>query len=189
MIALLLASFALAGDLVVEARVPVELYVDGHPVAKLFQPGVLRTPLPSGEVEVGLFVDGRLEKRRVVLAEADAVIVAGRTGLSWPEDSLAVPAGGGAAPEAVGGTVSLRSVADEDIVVQLSRERHHLPVGGELSVEVPAGTHRMSVRSGDGTVIWANGTLSVFAAGAIVQVSDGRMPEVLGGGVFTPDGG
>jgi hypothetical protein len=48
----------------------------------------------------------------------------------------------------------------------------------------------MSLRNGGGTVIWVRGELHIDGDGAIVQLADGRMPEVLGqGGQFVAEGG
>jgi hypothetical protein len=181
-------SLALAGTLVVDANVPTEVRVDGRLIVEIYEAGVFRTDVPAGSHEVVVYLSGEGTRQSLLLPEQGEVVVGvGRTGVSWPAAARSAVAV--AAPDGPG-SVSFRSVAREDVVVTVGRARHLVPAGGTLDLELAAGDHAVSVRSGDGTVVWARGHLTVTGPGLIVQLNDGRMPETLGeGGRFTPDGG
>jgi hypothetical protein len=74
--------------------------------------------------------------------------------------------------------------------VRVDGARHHLSGGDRITLTLAPGPHAMSVRSQDGTSVWAAGTLSVSGgAPVIVQIAEGRMPEVGGPAKFDPGGG
>mgnify|MGYP004356100219 CR=1 FL=1 len=189
MIALLACLYASAADLTFEAQVPTEIYVDDNAVAKMYQPGALRTQVSMGMHTVRIFTNGESTTQTVDFqGRTEATVVIGRTGISWPQDILAVPVGD-EAPE-IEGRVVFRSVADEDVIVTVDRIRETLSPGEERVIVVGAGQHPMTVRNAEGTVIWVRGALHIRTDDTIVQLADGRMPEVLGaGGQFVADGG
>ncbi len=187
MLIALLVLAASAADLTLEARVPTEVYVDGNVVAKLYQPGSLRVRVSEAPHELRVFVNGQATRQLIDMTHTESsVVIIGRTGISWPENILAVPVD----PDVeIEGRVSFRSVADEDVVVTIGRDRRTISPGEETEWVVGPGTHTMSLRNGGGTVIWVRGELHIDGDDAIVQLADGRMPEVLGqGGQFVADG-
>jgi len=189
MLLMTLATLASAANLVVEARAPTDVYVDGHPVAKVFYAATLLVPVTDGAHEVTLFSNNETHRQTMIFRGADARVVLGHSGVTWP-----APQGGAvvaATPDAgsTGGTVLFRSVGRDAVVVQLTGERRRLGAGDSLQVTVPPGPHTLVLRSADSTVIWARGALDISGDSAVVQISDGRMPEVLGqGGRFRPGG-
>ncbi|MFT6146559.1 MAG: hypothetical protein ACJATT_002356 [Myxococcota bacterium] len=188
MLIALLALAASAADLTLEARVPTEIYVDGNVVAKLYQPGALRVRVSEAPHELRVFINGESTQQVVDMTHTESsVVIIGRTGISWPENVLAVPV---EADIEIEGRVSFRSVADEDVVVTIGRDRRTISPGEETEWVVGPGTHSMSLRNSGGTVIWVRGQLHIDGDDAIVQLADGRMPEVLGqGGQFVANGG
>ena len=184
-----LSLLASAADLTFEAQVPVQIYVDDNAVAKLYQPGALRTLVSPGVHTVRIYVSGEPTIQSVDLTNREeATVVIGRNGISWPEELLAVPVGG-EAPE-IEGRVSFRSVADVDVVVTVGRVRERLSPGEHKVLVLGPGPHSMNVRNAEGTVIWVRGELHLGADDIIVQLTAGRMPEVLGaGGQFVAAGG
>jgi hypothetical protein len=58
-----------------------------------------------------------------------------------------------------------------------------------VHLKLPHGAYDALLRSGSGTVIYARSTLSLSGAGPlVVQVSEGRVPELSGeGGSLSPN--
>ena len=84
--------------------------------------------------------------------------------------------------------IELRAAGSQDVWVSIGEQRWHIDGYGSEVVLVPVGQHPMTVRSGDGHVLWARGRIDLTKASeVIVQLSEGRMPEVSGtGAAFHP---
>jgi hypothetical protein len=175
-------SLAAAGQLVVDARVPTEVHVDGHPAVELFTAAVVNLELPPGKVNLTVYINGKPAKYAVDIPEkGSATLLVGRTGVTTGT-SAAAPAGTG--PQGVEFRVSGASA----VMVQVDNDRHKLSPGQSITVELTAGEHRLAVRDESGTTIWARGVLAVGGNPLVVQVSEGRVPEIAGeGGIFRPD--
>lgn len=180
----LLASAAMAGNLVVEAKVPVEVWVADRMIGELAQPAELHVDAEPGPTKVVLMVGGEPTTLEVdVPAEGSARVLVGRTGITTGQQ--AAPERGDAAAH----RVEFRSSASEALVLVVADDRHTLSPRETLALDLPPGKHPLSLRNQNGTVVWAHGTLIVDGAGLVVQLADGRMPEIAGsGGSFTPDG-
>lgn len=168
-----------------DVRLPAEIRVDGAAVATLYGAGVLQLKLAPGPHEVMVLTNGipRSLAIQVELDERGKVLV-GRNGLTASAESLA--------PDDVGGdaAVELRVVGGQEVLVQIGRDRYRVDGRGTSTVDIPVGTHRMSVRNGDGTVIWASGRLDLKRAGdVLILLAEGRLPEVSGPGSAFHAGG
>lgn len=191
MLTFLLALAAFAQDappapglLVLDARLPMELTVDGQPLAQLYKAGEVRLELPAGTRRIRVYTNGLPNDLDVVVPTGGEVhLMAGRSGLSVSTAALAAP---------------VEVLADARIPVQLRMadsigarvhvDQQRIAVGAEAQVDLllAPGKHAVSVRSDDGTVVWASGTLTVSGPGTVVmQLSEGRMPEVSGKGSFS----
>lgn len=182
LIPILLLSAALAGEVVVHAEVPAEVAVDGQPTAQLFRAGRLHLDVPDGERRVTVLVGGTPTHLRLQVDAAAAThVVVGRTGISTRREIRVDPEAGPA-------IVELRAVGREGLTVILGDRRIRLAPGDQQVLELPAGRHPAQLRSGDGLAIYATGLLDVQGPGPIVvQVSEGRAPEVVGvGGAWRP---
>jgi hypothetical protein len=185
MLTLLLPAIALAGELVIDAKVPVEVRMGNQPLAQTYVPALLRLPAPTGPAELQIFVDGAPHKLHVEIPEVgESWVIAGRTGLST-EQRVVAP------PEVVALVqVEVRAVGKETVLVQVGNERHLIRPDSASTLELPPGRHAVKVRSADATVIWATGHLDLDGTSPVrMQVSDGRMPEVSGPGVRWTSGG
>ena len=174
---ILLTSVSMAGMLRVEATLPAEVAVDDVKVATLLVPSTLEFGLSNGQHKVSIWVQGVRTNYEVVFSEDSvATIIAGRTGISVNGKRLA--------PTVVGTSkrsITLRSTAKVAVSVIIDGEWTTLPPAGQSEIELGNGVHTMQVRSGDGTVIWANDTLHVEPGEpAILQVADGVAPELFG---------
>ena len=182
MILILLSLFAFAeppvdeGTLVLDARVPSEILVDGHVVAEVMVPGTLSLQVATGAHDLRVYNNGN---------PIDFPIVIGRTGISTDgrtvsrtEDAdLNVP-------------LQVRVTGYQSVQLRLNLERYEVTPGDNLPLTVPAGNHRIQVRSGDGTAIWASGTLNLTGPDEVVlQLTEGRLPEVSGQGKFSSHSG
>lgn len=170
-------------DLVVDAKVPVEILVEGMKLGQLFFPGEVRYRIVAGHHLVRLYTNGQPTDLAIdLVAGQRARVLVGRTGITVSNEAVAAPPPGPA-------RVELRFVGAGQAQVRLGSTPHALQPGHDLTLELPSGAYPLSVRSGDGTVIWASGQLDVSAGDAVVvQVGEGRMPEVSGPGAFHAGG-
>ncbi|TNE92110.1 MAG: hypothetical protein EP330_02860 [Deltaproteobacteria bacterium] len=179
---LLLASFALASDLVIQATVPAEIHLDGQIVAELFTEGELRLPVAIGDHALRVFRNGDPQDMRISVKKGlDTTITVGRTGITTGEALEPL------AP--VDGVVSVEFRVDdvEGALLVLGDERHRIAPGTVFTTDVKAGSTPMSVRNTKGTVVWATGDLNLTSGPVVVQIRPGRMPEVPSlGGSFSP---
>jgi hypothetical protein len=174
-----------AGPMFVDARVPVEIMVDGAKLAQLWYPGTARFDVLAGRHVLRLYVDGQPQDVTIEIhAGRETQVLVGRTGVSVTEGPTV------ATPDVNAVDVEIRVVGGGAAQVRIDAERHRLSGGDRLNLSLAPGPHAMSVRSQDGTAIWAAGTLSL-AGGApvVVQIAEGRMPEVGGPARFDPGGG
>jgi hypothetical protein len=175
MFLLFLYSLALGGDLVVHAEVPAEIFVDGEPYAQLYRAGVVTLRIADGDRRVNVMVSGNTHPLTVKIAPRQThVIVVGRTGITTSVEDLAIPEEGPA-------TVEIRVVGNERLRLHIGEERYSLNPGDRQTITLPPGRHRTQLRSGNGTAIFATGELVVRRGGdLIIQITDGRGPEVIG---------
>lgn len=164
------------GVIVVDAKVPVEMKLDSEPVGTLLVPGTLTLVTTPGPHTLKMWVHGTASDVPVeVPPDGQVVVVVGSGG---------VTAGAPAKVVGVGPVrVELRSLGREALAVVIAGTRIVVDAGQTVPVELPAGEHAVTLRNLDGTAMWADGTLVVGAGTVVVvQISDGRAPEVAGAG-------
>jgi hypothetical protein len=172
--------------LVIDAKVPVEVLLGGTTIAELFYPALVQFQVAaSGPQVVRLYVSGQPYDVPVQFTPKEtARILVGRTGVTLEARGAQV-----AAPEASGPVaLELRFVGGGGATVRLDSQPHKVGPGRGLSTTIPLGRHALSVRSSDGTVIWASGDLFVDGP-LVVQITEGRLPEISGAGRFVAGGG
>lgn len=178
----LIASLALAGDLVIQVTVPAEVHMDGKIIAELFEESELRVPADIGAHRLVVYRNGDPQPLDVTIKKGlDTTLTVGRTGITTGQALERL------AP--VDGTVSVEFRVDdvEGALLVLGDERHRLAPGTVFHAELKGGETPMSVRSADGTVVWATGSLDLRHGPVIVQINPGRLPEVPSmGGSFQP---
>lgn len=162
------------GELVVQAEVPIEVAVDGRPVAQIFMPSSVHIPVRVGSRKVTVMVNGNPTKLVLDVPDSgNAHVIVGRTGITTRTDA--------AAPAATEARVDLRVVGKEGIRVTIDGQRFRLSPGQQQALELTSGDHAFELRSSDGTAIFAVGDLMVHGSGdVVVQLSAGRAPEVIG---------
>ncbi|MCA9567553.1 MAG: hypothetical protein KC656_06910 [Myxococcales bacterium] len=161
-----------------DSRLPAEIQLDGHTLAQLYQQGTLRTRAPTGTHEVVVLTNGRARSLTLdVSRTATAVVFIGRNGLTASTRLEPLPEEAGEAP------VELRVLGHEEVLVTLGDRRFRMLPGSTKALSVPLGRHEMSVKSASGTVLWAKGHLELTrTTPAVIQITEGRMPEVSGAG-------
>lgn len=171
------------GVLVFDSRVPTEILVDGTTVAKLFREGKLQVDVPAGVRSLRVYTNGTPQDLEVVVPASGTLdVLVGRTGLSVDPSATRsvpneVPAGDVAVQVRMTGPIGARLYLDD--------KRFEVGAGSQVDLALPTGDHPLSVRNENGTVVWASGTLKVEGPDAVVvQLSEGRLPEVSGRGTF-----
>jgi hypothetical protein len=185
MLYFLLFCAASAGEILLDAKVPAALTVDGRMLAELYEPGLLRVSVPDGAHTMIVSIAGYRQPFDIELAEGELrVVIAGRNGVSLGETRAA-------APMTIGGEaeVEFRAIGPASVMVQVGKTRVVVPPGGTKRVMLTMGEHTMSVRSGDGTSVYSRGVLQVLGGEVmVVQVTEGAVPEASAPSlVFRPD--
>ena len=174
---------ALAGSVVIDASVPVDVFADKDALARLYVPGIVTLPLPQGERHLKLWVDGLPHEVTVNVPDVGSTtVIIAKNGITTGAPNAAdVPVG----------PVEFRVAGKAEVMFTIGTQRYHLAPGEVLKLDLIEGSHAMSVRDASGTQIWAKGQLVIKEPrGVIVQFSDARGPEVVGaGGRFASDGG
>lgn len=168
-------AVAVAGEIVFDAQVPVEIRQGPQTIARLFFPGELRMPAPAGPQEFTLMIDGNAQTVTFdVPAEGAAVVVVGRTSVTTGQRT----------PEsAPPPSFELRAAGSTPLLVILDGQRIAMRPGESKIVANAKAVHDIGVRDAAGTTVWAHGTLVVAGVGPhVVQVSEGRLPVVSGSG-------
>ncbi|TVQ91916.1 MAG: hypothetical protein EA397_08430 [Deltaproteobacteria bacterium] len=181
LIALLTAAFA--GEIILHAEVPVEVAIDGQPIAQVYRRSRIHLDVPSGERRVNLLIGGNPTQLRLPIKDEEIThIVVGRTGVSTRREAVPDPQDEGVAQ------VEVRAVGREHLRLTIGDQTYRLAVGDQETLELPLGRHRAQLRSGNGQAIFATGVIELREAGTVVvQLSEGRAPEIVGsGGVWRP---
>lgn len=194
MLTLLLASIALAdpaaaastdaGGLTIDAKVPAEIRLDGHIVGQFFVPGRLEVPVEPGEHKLAVVRDGKPEELAVRVPDEGAVVVVGKTGTTLGPALAADRADPHAPVE-----VEVRVSGNTPVQLRLGDQRFDLSPGRVIKVELPVGTHGFSFRNRSGTLIWAKGELELAGGPVVMQIAEGRMPELSGDARIFGDAG
>lgn len=175
----LLLGSALAAELVVDAQIPTELAVNGLPVAQIFVPSRISVDRPAGPAQVTLFVDGKPQFFSVEIKnDKPTWFVVGKTGITVSQPDAII----GVGPA----KVEFRVSGNGTVQLRLGDEQYRLMPGDTRTLELTPGEYPLTLRDSRGTAIWARGMLNVHPGGVmIVQLADGRLPEVVGsGGAF-----
>lgn len=171
---IMFVAASVAGELQIEADLPVRVVVDEQPVGMLQVPGrmIFETEIGRHTVVLHLaetteqvVVDvGSLVPTFVRIDDKGAVVV----GTSKPDGPPAVV---------------LHTDGDMPLLVLLDRQRFQVSPGFDVTMPLTVGDHALSVRSADGTMIYASGTLAMEGgAGLTVNLLEGRLPQVSGAG-------
>lgn len=171
------AQEAALGTVLFDVRIPAEVRLDGVVLAQLFTPGRLIVDTALGTREVMVVTNGIPRTLAIdVLGDGRTVVLVGRNGLTSSRMADEAEAEGEV-------PMQLRVAGDQDVLVTFGDERYHVDAYGSRDLTLPVGTHDMTVRSGDGLVLWARGHVTLERSElTIVQLSEGRLPEISGSG-------
>lgn len=176
--------------LVVDAKLPAELLMDGHKLVQLFVAGEVHLPVHSGEHEVRVLVGGEPQSLQIEIPKDGRTrLLVGRTGSTSDSPATVAEVAVDIDPDAPT-PVEFRVTGPTQVQLRIDDSRHMLDSGGRVSVDLERGAHQVSIRNGAGTVIWASGTLEISGTEpVVVQLTEGRMPEISGQGAFHAQGG
>jgi hypothetical protein len=181
MIWLTYCSLALSGQLLIDARVPSALYVDSQAYVQLSQPGLAEFTVSEGEHKLIILTNGNPTERVVTFTNEPVKLLIGRTGITI--GSAEVKETPSADTKQVN-QVELRSTSRLPLLITIGPDRYILAAGGTKVLTISSGEHPISIRNDNGTAIFATGTLILKGSDNIVlQLSEGRVPEVTGDGV------
>lgn len=177
---------ALAGEVVFDLKVPARIVLDGEVVAEVHRESVLRVPVADGDHSLVLAVQNEPRSFPLAVGAQPVLVLVGRTGISVgalaeaPE--VALPAGDA--------SVRFRVSEKERLLVQIDKQRVVVGPGAGVALPLALGEHALSIRNPDGTQVFARGVLHVAGPGeAVVQISEGRLPETSGDVVSFVAGG
>ena len=173
---LFLAS-ALAGTVIIDNEIPVELRIEERTVMKLLYPSQARFEHEAGETPLTLLINGKPKQITVDIPKTGAVrVVVGRNGISHTVNKTPT--------EAKENTqVVFRALGVEPLQLRLGTVRQVVTPDEEFSTTLPTGRHPIEIRNLDGTLLWATGQLELSGyEEVVVQLVEGRMPEVIGHG-------
>lgn len=175
---------ALAGDLVVDASVPLELRDGNRLVARTWAPTTFRLPrLDAGPHLLSITAGGSDRSLTAQVPDAGGIKVIVGKAAPVTEDLPAV--------EAPSTTLELRAASGQQFALILDGKRtvvftdvYPLRLEG-----LAAGDHHVELRSDDLLTIWAHGTLTLPDKGRVVLNADRGAPlDVLGpDGAWSPE--
>ncbi len=167
----------LAGELVVESELAVDLFVDGRPAAKLYGPGILHLEFPDGEHDLTVYRGNGGEQLPVTLGAEPTLVRIGSTLLEASAAPLVEKEA-----DASTGSVQMRLVQGPPVTLIWEGERHPIPRDGTLTfADLEPGEYRIEARSADLTYVWMRGTVHVQAGDEVVlALSEGRPTECFG---------
>ncbi len=183
MLLTLLCGAALAGDLVVDAAVPVEVRSQGAALVSVLSHARVRVlDLPPGSQSIELSRDGKVQTVTVSIPDQGAALITvGEGGAVVAKDP---------APPVVVPSLELRAAGDQRFATVIDGERiltwsgvHPVVLEG-----LAPGARELQLRSADLLTIWARGTLSVEPIDRLIgTLNAGRALSVLGrSGAFAP---
>lgn len=173
-----------SASLVVDAKVPVELLLEGMKIGEMLVPSEISFEVPPGRHVLRVYVGGNATDVPLTLlsGQVERVLV-GRTGIST---ATAEPPAASTGPQAV----EFRMLGDIGARLRLDKLSQPVDAAHAWRVDLAPGGHPLSIRSADGTAIWATGELVVTGgAPIVVLLTEGRLPEVSGPATFRPAGG
>lgn len=181
---------AVSGEIIVDARVAARVALEGRILADLFEASEVRVRRPEGAYRLVVTVDGEPRSVRVQVPEAGSVrvLVSGR-GVTPTVSSEAAPAASGSAEPR---DLKVLAVGGVALMFQVGGERHAVSGSRPLTLALEPGRYPVAVRSKDGSVIFARGTLVVGSGegDGVVQIAEGLSPEVSGDGLeYSQSGG
>ncbi len=171
------------GTLSVDSKLPAEVLVDGIKLVQLWHPGTVSFEVEAGPHALRIYTNGNPADHALeIVSGSISRVLVGRTGTTLEDPKRRVSDADGTVP------VELR-VVGTGARVFLGEQRLSLSNGERTAIELSPGDHALSVRSQDGTAIWARGTLEVgVGEPLIVQITEGRLPELSGAGSFRTGG-
>ena len=166
---------AFAGGFIVDAQVPVELRIGEQTYVKLYYPGQTRMEYAPGDVDMTVLVNGNPSTVRMDIPESGyAQLVVGRNGTSVAERTTQ-------SEVKAESPVTFRAVGRESMQIRLNNTKYSVSPDHELKQTLSTGTHKLEIRNEEGTLVWAKGVLNVSGKEPVVlQLSEGRLPEVIG---------
>jgi hypothetical protein len=178
-----LLSLAFAAEIVVDVQIPSRVALDGVVVAEVYRPVEVRLDAEPGKHDVQFTalsgtVDGPVRVSVEVVPDRQVVLAAGMKGLLVASAAASPTLGAGPWP------VHFRAPPGQRLMVQVDDQRVIVAPGGDASVTLAVGEHRISVRSSDGTMVFARGFLRVGGGDAmVIQLTEGALPLAAGTGV------
>jgi len=177
---LLLSCLAHGGELLIDARIPAAVYLDGQSFVEMSQPGKAEFTVSNGEHKLIVMTNGNPTERIINISAEPTQLLVGKSGISvgiaevLPTKDIET---------AASNEIEFRSTSKLPLMVRLGEDRHILPAGATKRLDVEAGEHAITIRNDSGTAIFASGVLITDGKNRIiVQVSEGRLPEVSGKG-------
>jgi len=171
-----LFGVAFAASVQIASELPVNVRLDGIPVANVLVAAKLAIDVEDGEHTLEVDVRGKTRTHEfTVEGNQTARLVVGKSGTAFHVE--------GEVPVKLS-TVRIRGVGSQGLLVQVGDQRFPLGDTELRKLVLAPGRHDFKLMNADGTMMFASGSLRISGAEADVLVSEGRLPEVTGDGAF-----
>ena len=177
LVSLLLLAPALAGTVVVDATLPVEVRLNGVPVVQTFGASTVTLPgVPAGRQSFTVYRSGSPTAIDIDVPESDPVRLV-VTADTLTSDRAPTP-DPGVAPR-----IELTAATGQRFAVVLDGRRFAVLTSQQaLRIDdLAPGEHQLELRSADHLIVWVRGTLTIQPGDDLrLSVSEGRMVDVFG---------
>ena len=164
------------GEVLLDVRQPAQVDLDGQTIGQLYRPGEIHMAVQEGQHILRVHLNG--------IANEHPLVVKGKqtTHVLISEGCVFTPESAQRSTEAQSFTqLTLAAHADQAFMVQLGRDRFMIEPQAPVQLTRATGSHPLTVRNEDGTVIWVKGTLNLFGTSDVtLHFIEGKSPQVSG---------
>jgi len=164
------------GSLLLDVRQPVQIDLDGQTIGQLYRPGEIHMAVQAGDHVLRVHLNGVASEHPLTVDDKQA------THVLISEGGVFTPERNDDQPEVQAFTeLTFAAHADQAFMVQLGRDRFVIDPQTPVQLKRATGSHPLSVRNEDGTVIWVNGTLHLAGTSDVtLHLIEGKSPQISG---------
>lgn len=164
------------GNLLLDVRQPAQIDLDNLTIGQLYRPGEIQMEVAQGEHTLRVHLSGVATEHALnIKSDQTTHVLISEGGVFTPERVDASPE---VQPLT---TLTLAAHAGQGFMVYLGRDRFLVEPQSPVQLNRTTGSHPLSVRNEDGTVIWVNGTLQLAGTTDVtLHLIEGKSPQITG---------